>query len=297
MLVISSWTGALVGDAMTKGISLHIGLNAVDLGHYQGWSGALRACEADADDMRSIASGRGFRSQLLLTSAATRDAVRGAIASAAAELAAGDILFISYSGHGGQVPDSNGDEDDAQDETWCLYDGQLIDDELHALWATFAPGVRILVVSDSCHSGTITRELYLSALAATGALHAMVGGTDERPVMRAMPDNVAQRVYRANRAFYDHLQDGIAGDKNAPPPRASVLLISGCQDNQQSADGTFNGLFTSNLLRVWKQGDFTGDYRAFHKAIVARMPPIQTPNYFRVGANDSAFDAQPPFTV
>lgn len=282
---------------MTKGISLNIGLNAVDAGHYQGWSGALRACEADADDMRAIASARSFRSRLLLTSAATRDAVRGAIAGAAAELVAGDIFFLSYAGHGGQVPDRNGDEDDAQDETWCLYDGQLIDDELAALWAMFVPGVRILVVSDSCHSGTIVRELFLSTLVATGALHALMARTDERPALRAMPDDVAQRVYRANRAFYDRLQGSLPGDRAASPPRASVLLISACQDNQQSADGAFNGLFTSNLLRVWKQGDFTGDYRAFHKAIVARMPPIQTPNYFRIGAHDPTFDAQTPFTV
>lgn len=295
MLVISG--RGCVGDTMPKGISLHIGLNAVDAGHYQGWGGALRACEADADDMRSIASARGFQARTLFTSSATRDAVRGAIAGAAAELAAGDIFFVSYAGHGGQVPDRNGDEDDAQDETWCLYDGQLVDDELHALWGRFASGVRILVVSDSCHSGTIVRELFLSTLVATGALHGLVARTDERPVVRAMPDDVAQRVYRGNRAFYDQLQDRIAGDKQAPPPRASVLLIAACQDNQTSADGAFNGLFTSNLLRVWKQGDFTGDYRAFHKAIVARMPPIQTPNYFRTGANDPVFDAQRPFTV
>jgi hypothetical protein len=35
--------------------------------------------------------------------------------------------------------------------------------------------------------------------------------------------------------------------------KAPVLLISGCQDNQYSADGAFNGLFTSQLLTVWKE--------------------------------------------
>ena len=40
---------------MAKGLALAIGLNAVDPRHYQGWSGELNACEADARDMSAIA--------------------------------------------------------------------------------------------------------------------------------------------------------------------------------------------------------------------------------------------------
>jgi hypothetical protein len=107
---------------------------------------------------------------------------------------------------------------------------------------------------------------------------------------------VALRTYRANRVFYDRILRNIK--KNAEETvKASVLLISGCQDNQLSADGDFNGLFTSQLLRVWKQGAFKGNYKKFHQAIVRRMPPDQTPNYFRVGRSDPKFEAQRPFTV
>ena len=70
-------------------------------------------------------------------------------------LSSGDFFFLTYSGHGGQVPDVTGEEADKQDETWCLYDGQLIDDELYLELSRFAAGVRILVLSDSCHSGTV----------------------------------------------------------------------------------------------------------------------------------------------
>ena len=34
-----------------KGLSVHIGLNAVSAAHYEGWSGELTACEFDARDM------------------------------------------------------------------------------------------------------------------------------------------------------------------------------------------------------------------------------------------------------
>jgi hypothetical protein len=78
---------------------------------------------------------------------------------------------------------------------------------------------------------------------------------------------------------------------------ASVLLISGCQDNQLSAGGDFNGLLTSQLVQVWRVGDFKGNYRRFYKNIVRRMPPNQTPNYFRAGQVNSEFEVQTPFTI
>jgi hypothetical protein len=51
------------------------------------------------------------------------------------------------------------------------------------------------------------------------------------------------------------------------------------------------------MLRVWNQGKFSGTYQKFHKTIVQRMPPEQTPNYFRAGAVNTAFEAQKPFTI
>ena len=59
---------------MTQGMSLHIGVNEVDPDHYAGWSGPLRACEADAGDYHDIAAAQSFETRTLLTEAATRDA-------------------------------------------------------------------------------------------------------------------------------------------------------------------------------------------------------------------------------
>ena len=91
---------------MAKGIALHIGLNAVDPKHYEGWSGELTACEADAVDMMAIAKTSGFQSTKLLTGKAVRGAVEDSIAKAAHTLKAGDTFFLTYSGHGRQVPDT-----------------------------------------------------------------------------------------------------------------------------------------------------------------------------------------------
>jgi hypothetical protein len=278
---------------MAKGIALNLGLNAVDPKHYGGWDGKLNACEADADDMAGIAKGKKFQVTKLLTKAVTRARVVAQITKAAKALKSGDIFMLSYSGHGGQLPDMNNDEPDGQDETWCLYDGEFVDDELYALWRKFAPGVRILVFSDSCHSGTVTKMAYYQ-----GTATARGQGVTSREVRyRFMPPDVALRTYRKNKTFYDRILKVKVPPEKKAAVKASVLLVSGCMDNQLSSDGDFNGLFTAQLLKVWKNGAFKGDYKKFHKEIVKRMPPDQTPNYFWVGAANPKFVAQNPFTV
>jgi hypothetical protein len=278
---------------MAKGLALTMGLNLVDPKHYGGWSGELSACEADAEDMASIAKSKRFEVKTLLTKAATRTQVTRSILNAAKKLKSGDIFMLSYSGHGGQLPDLNNDEPDAQDETWCLYDGELVDDELYALFGRFARGVRILVFSDSCHSGTIVKIAYYQGTAAVRS-----SGIGSQAVRyRFMPPDVALRTYRNNRKFYDKLLKNIKLRDAKAAVKASVLLISGCQDNQLSSDGDFNGLFTAQLLRVWKNGTFKGNYKGFHKAILRRMPPDQTPNYFWAGQQDVTFETQRPFTI
>jgi hypothetical protein len=284
---------------MAIGTALTIGLNAVDPGHYQGWSGDLLACEADAHDMGAILSSRGFAVRSLMTKEATRAAVTAAIRAAASALKAGDIFALTYSGHGGQLPDLDGDEDDGLDETWCLFDGQLVDDEIYAALGAFAKGVRVLVFSDSCHSGSAVKVAYYTSGGGSPAGRAAAGlaGTGAPPRFRALPYEVALRTYEANRALYDPILTDAKIAAAAANVAASVLLVSGCQDNQLSADGPFNGLFTGTLKRVWNAGKFKGTYRAFHKEIVKRMPPDQTPNYFRTGASSPAFEKQTPFKI
>jgi hypothetical protein len=79
-----------------------------------------------------------------------------------AKASKGDALLITFSGHGTYQPDTDGDEVDGLDEALCPYDLQtngeaLTDDEIRNLFLTRKAGVRIVLISDSCHSGTVTR--------------------------------------------------------------------------------------------------------------------------------------------
>jgi hypothetical protein len=278
---------------LSKGLALVIGINSVDPKDYGGWSGDLAGCEADAQSMKEIARDQGFKVTMLLTKEATREAVTHKIKAASSSLRAGDIFLLCYSGHGGQLPDRNDDEPDSIDETWCLYNSQLVDDELYSILGKFERRVRILVTSDSCHSGSVTRIASNRKL--VDARKTNVGEGERR--YRFMPHDEIFRAYQAKKGFYDKIlrNRNLAESENSV--KASVILISGCQDNQYSLDGTFNGLFTSKLLAVWKDGNFDGSYKSFHNAIVNRMPSTQTPNYYLTGALDAKFQMQKPFTI
>ena len=100
----------------------------------------------------------------LCTGQPTRAGIIGAFESLIQRARPGDVVYIQYSGHGSTVKDENGDEPDGRDSTWVPIDArdtgssEILDDEI-AIWlgrlSQKTPD--IVLVSDSCHSGTITR--------------------------------------------------------------------------------------------------------------------------------------------
>lgn len=278
---------------MTNAISIHIGLNGVDPNAYNGWPGTLFGCVNDATDMQRIADALGYTSTIILNEEATADRIISEIGQAAWNLDPGGILMLTYSGHGGQVPDANGDEPDGLDETWVLYDRQLIDDELYNMWNQLPAGARVLVISDSCHSGTMTRDAFI-AMSQAAPFAAHYRSRSGAPRFRGVPPEVGASNYQAHKPYYDAVQFA-SGSRTRGDMEACVLLISACQDNQVAGDGDTNGLFTGTLLNVWKDGDFAGNYRAFFNAIVQQMPSTQTPNYSVVGTGNPGFEGQQPF--
>jgi metacaspase-1 len=285
---------------MSQGISIHIGLNHVDPDAYDGWDGELAGCHNDAHAMRGIADGLGYSSSLMLDDDATADSVLAALSEAALNAYAGDIVVVTYSGHGGQLPDETSDEPDAQDETWVLWDREVLDDELYQSYAMFSEGVRVFVLSDSCHSGTVLKMMVYEQVPKLEPLAKEYGirkGTRTLPrKIRVVREDIQRRVYDKHKDLYTAVRSKTPRSGEVDP-LASVLLISGCQDNQLSLDGSQNGLFTQTLLEVWDDGSFQGDYRKLHQDIQSTMPATQSPNFFTVGVPSPEFESQIPFTI
>ena len=203
--------------------SLHIGVNRVNPAMYGGWSGALNGCEADCDTMVAIATAEGFTTRVRKTAQATAQAVLADIDDAAARLRAGDTFMITYAGHGGQVPNADAGTDpeaDGQDETLVLYDRMLIDDELWLAWSRFASGVNIILIPDSCHSGTVARVR-----------------AGNQPASPNEINDFQSEVYALKRSYYSNLavpRPGIGDPPIAsfPRPIAQVRAATGSMVQQ-----------------------------------------------------------------
>lgn len=68
-------------------------------------------------------------------------------------------MVLTGTGHGGQTPDLDGDEEDGYDEVIYPVDfrnaGHIVDDEMHRIMVqSLQPGVRLTAIFDSCHSGS-----------------------------------------------------------------------------------------------------------------------------------------------
>jgi hypothetical protein len=264
---------------MAKGISIHVALNYIDPANYGGWEGVLGGCENDAYAWEALAKGRGFDTRFLLNESATSHAVLGEILAAAEHCDPGDLFLLTYSGHGGQVPDRDNDEPDGRDETWLLFDRQVLDDELFAAFARFKAGTRIVVVSDSCHSGTVTRG----------------PATETTERSRLAPEFACKANFDS---IGSSMLDGIKDAPKAICALASpVLLLSGCQDNQTSGDDGQMGVFSRAAMEVWGAGWTRGDYRLLRSRISAKLPSTQTPNLLTNGPGAKHLERQLPFTI
>jgi hypothetical protein len=87
------------------------------------------------------------------------------------ELSVGDTLIVLLSGHGYSTGDCNGDEVDGRDE--CINIGQtIVDDTLYEkiVLKHNKSGINLLLLSDTCHSGTMFDLPYNSGLKSTRRL-------------------------------------------------------------------------------------------------------------------------------
>ena len=256
-------------------LALCIGIN-----DYPGTGSDLSGCVNDANDWAVAFAKRGFSVEKLFDRKATGDGIRKAIGNLIAKAKSRDSVLIQYSGHGSFVPDQDGDEPDGTDECICPYDigarGPITDDELFDLFSARAQGVRLVMVSDSCHSGTVAR------FAPIATPPSMPGRGAPRRIVRFLPPAVFLSKREAAKLGLTR-----ALRRSSPPGRYAALLMSGCQDTEYSYDAWFqgrpNGAFTYVALRALKSLPAKATYRDWYKAIRKALPSRQypqTPNFY-----------------
>ncbi|KAL6452960.1 MCA1 Metacaspase-1 [Candida maltosa Xu316] len=176
-----------------------------------------------------------------------------------------DSLFFHYSGHGGQTQDQpdeygNLDEDDGYDEVIYPLDfetnGFIVDDLLHSMMVKPLPqGCRLTALFDSCHSGSVLDLPYMYSTkgvlkepnvykeAGSGLLEgAMAYATGNKSAMFSSLGGVVKSFMNQGRA---EKANEYTKQTNTSP--ADVISMSGCKDDQTSADAKEGGVATGAM--------------------------------------------------
>lgn len=143
-----------------------------------------------------------------------------------------------YSGHGSQIRDTSGDEVDGMDEVICPVDyekqGFITDDELRTKLALKVPtGSVLTAVLDCCNSGSGFDLLWNVIPTQNGFNLTKMGKYSDTP--------------------------------------GKVIMLSGCKDEQTSADAYINGVsqgaLTNSLLNILKRNNYRIEYDELIKNI------------------------------
>lgn len=134
------------------------------------------------------------------------------------------VLFLTYSGHGTQERDLNGDEVDGKDECICALDGNIIDDEIRSRVVEKLPkGCKLFAIFDACFSGSVMDLKYSYSI------------------------NIKSGVKE-----YNIIPSGKYKDNNS-----KVVCFSGCSDIQTSADARidngWSGALTYAFVKTIKE--------------------------------------------
>ena len=233
--------------AFVVGISDYIHFDDVE-------GGDLPGAEHDARTIRDLlVAKKGFPEanvRLLLNGEATRSAIEeGLTGWLASNARPGDNVVVFFAGHGSQMWDEDGDEDDGLDETIAPADVHPsntefdISDDTFNDWLGTLPTDNVVVILDNCNSGTGTRDV-------TPFSRSRRLGRDLEDLPR--PPGAARRALAG--------QEDMTGFDVGP---TRVLELAAAQPNQAAVDAFFpaeggaepfhGGAFTTYLVRqLWR---------------------------------------------
>jgi hypothetical protein len=233
--------------------ALLIGIN------YFGQNGELRGCINDTKNVSSFLMERyGYKREdmVILTDdqpnpvlQPTKQNIIRAMQWLVADAQPNDALFLHYSGHGGQTPDEDGDEEDGSDEVIYPVDykteGHIVDDEIHfRVVKPLRAGVRLTAIFDSCHSGSVMdlpyiystkgvlKEPNLAREAGEGLLGALSS------YARGDMGGVATSIFGFAKTAFGGGDTAYQKTIDTRTSPADVIMWSGSKDDQTSADAT-----------------------------------------------------------
>ncbi|MGB9182094.1 MAG: caspase family protein [Pyrinomonadaceae bacterium] len=231
----------------------------------------LKGCVNDAEAWAALLKDHfDFTDVKTLTDKnATKANIVAGIKNLLAGAKSGDILVFTNASHGTYVADTDGDEP-GYDEALCPYDTDsnlLIDDELREIFTGIPSGVMLTVVSDSCHSGSVTRVLPGQAYRKARKLEPVVWGGKE----------LTSEEMRAARK----LQKG--EKEKFPESGMREILLSGCKSNQTSADAfianTFRGAMSYYAIKAITDANYKLTYEQLHNSL---LPMLEDESYEQV---------------
>lgn len=240
----------------SKKLYLSCGLN-----DYPGTKNDLNGCVNDALDWTDLLH-REYRFNVtrLTNYEVGKSNVVNALKDMVAKASEGWHLVWSFSGHGSNVADKDGDEPDKRDECLCLHDSFLLDDEIRAILKNLHPKASFTFISDSCHSGSVTRA-FMSTL--------NIDAPYAKPRFLPPEDNNEALVIPGSMARIMNPEEGM-----------NEILISGCSPTEYSYDayigGRYNGAMTYNAVRILKQTPNI-TYNAFYAQLRKVLPSSNYP--------------------
>jgi hypothetical protein len=275
---------------------------------------SLAGCVNDAGVMEDLLTTRfGVKAEKLVrlnNEEAKRDRVIQTFREHLGQAGKEDIVLFFYAGHGSQVPTGGLFEEiepDGMNESIVCYDSRLlgaydlVDKDIATLIGELtAKGVHVTTIFDSCHSGSVTRDLedVAGALDATAWERRLEPRTDPQPEEAYLANPAVQtaaiRDIPSPAAGMGSLT--LAAAAYAPDQTGKHVLLAACEDNQTAKEyfggGKRHGAFTYFLTETLKNATEPLGYRELMhqvRSAVQRSVAMQRPKLESSGG-DAIFD-------
>lgn len=238
----------------------------IGINDYPGTYNDLSGCVNDANDWAGLLRtdfGFGDNVTLLTNANATRDKILSALGDLVKDAKSKDVIVFTYSGHGTWVYDQGErDESDNRDEAICAHDSNILDDELRDIIRQINQDAHLTVISDSCHSGSVTRL--------------MLRRTYDRDKEAA--ENAPKPRYMPPVDEIDSVRTSMVPIRRRllyPESDMSEVLLTGCNATEYSFDayinGRYNGAMTAMAISLIKSNP-AQTYLEFYKKLRQLLP-------------------------